>query len=115
MPLAQPKTDNNDRCINLPPNSKCKNPDKYSWEASWYRLREEFNAQKEVVRKSEFKVARMEEGINESRKRELLTKNRNTNLEAKVKQLEAQVEELKKFKEQTEEQTLAKLFKKIMN
>ena len=34
---------------------------------------------------------------------------------ARIKELEAEVEELKKFKEQTEEQTLTKLFKKLLN
>lgn len=48
----------------------------------------------------------------EQDKRKVL--NHNNQLEAKVKKLEAQVEELKKLKEQTEEQTMAKLFKKML-
>jgi hypothetical protein len=48
----------------------------------------------------------------EKDKRKVLDDNKE--LEAKVKQLEAEVEELKKLKEQTEEQTLAKLFKKML-
>jgi hypothetical protein len=104
-----------DRCINLLPNSRCKNPDKFSWEASWYRLRDEFNEQKEKLRKSEYKVATAEAHWEGKNRDELVLKNKNARLESKVKQLEAQVEELKKFKEQTEEQSLAKLFKKLMN
>lgn len=88
MPLGQPKTDARDP----------QNPGYESWESRYRGL--------EIRRQMEIKAQNT---------RILKGKERIKELEAKVKQLEAQVEELKKFKEQTEEQTLAKLFKKLMN
>ena len=87
MPLGQPKTDARDP----------QNQGYESWESRYRGL--------EIIRKSDIKAQNTII---------LNGKERIKELEAKVKQLETEVEELKKLKEQTEEQTLAKLFKKML-